>query len=73
MFGWFNEASTALPAGTARAARVAREGVGQDSDRDLPTELGVAGALDLAHAAGPKGGRDLVRAKACARDSGPNG
>ena len=39
-------------AGEARAAlRIGREVPGQDLDRDVPIEPGVAGAIDLAHAA----------------------
>ena len=38
------------------------ERLGQDLDRDVATELRVARAIDLAHAAGPEGGEDLVRA-----------
>ena len=40
---------------------IGREGLGQDLDRDLATELGVAGAIHLAHAASADGGEDLVR------------
>lgn len=44
--------------------RIVRERVGQDFEGDVPSELGVPRAIDLAHAAGPKGGENLVRAKA---------
>ena len=33
-------------------------------DGDVAVEAGVVGAIDLAHATGTDGGRDLVRAKA---------
>jgi hypothetical protein len=39
------------------------ERLGQD-DRDVAILFGVAGAIDPAHAAGPQGGKDLVRAEA---------
>ena len=42
---------------------VAREGVGQDLERDVTIELGVAGAVDLAHSAGADGTEDFVRTK----------
>ena len=45
---------------------VARERVRQDFDRDVAIQLRIAGAIDLAHTPGPKGGKDFVRAKACA-------
>ena len=38
----------------------------QDLDRDVALQLRVARAIHLAHTAGPKGGKDFVRAKACA-------
>jgi hypothetical protein len=37
--------------------------LGQD-DRYVAIQFGVVGAIDLAHAAGPKGGENLVRAEA---------
>ena len=36
----------------------------EDLDRDVAIELRVARPIDLAHAAGPEGGEDLVRAEA---------
>ena len=45
---------------------VAREEIGQDFDRDVAIELRIARAIHLAHAPGPEGGKDFVRAKACA-------
>ena len=41
-----------------------RKGVGEDLDRDLPTKVGIGGAPDLAHAAHPDLGSDLIRAEA---------
>ena len=52
-------------ASEARAAlRIGREVLGQDLDRDVAIEPGVAGAIDLAHAAGaqPSGHRVADRA-----------
>ena len=49
---------------------VAGEGVRQDLDRDVAIQLGIARAIHLAHAAGPHGGEDLVRAEADARGWG---
>ncbi len=58
----------ALEAGQAVAAGpgVAREMGRQDFDGDVAIELGVAGAIDLAHRAGAEGADDFVDAKACA-------
>ena len=54
----------------ARFAREARPALGiggevrrQDLDRDVTPELGVACAIDLAHAAGAERGDDRVRAE----------
>ena len=46
----------------AQPVGVLRDGLGQDLDGDVAAEAGVAGAVDLAHAAGPDGAHDLVRA-----------
>ena len=46
--------------------RIAREKVGQDLNRDLATELRVARAIDLAHAAGPEGGENCIWAESSA-------
>jgi hypothetical protein len=45
------------------AVRVGGYVLGQDLDGDDVIEAGVAGFVDLAHTAGPNGGKDLVRAK----------
>ncbi len=54
-----------------RLAPEAREPLGiagqrlrQDFQRDVAIELGVMGAIHLAHAPGPDGGDDLVRTDA---------
>jgi hypothetical protein len=44
------------------AVRVGREGLGDQFDGDIPTEARIAGAVDLAHPAGPEPADDLVRA-----------
>ncbi len=43
---------------------IGSEQLWQDLDRDVAIELRVTCAVDLAHAAGPQGGEDLVRAEA---------
>ena len=62
MFGWLSAASACA----SRSKRASRSGVGQERRRqdlqsDVPIELGVSGAVDLAHATGADGGDDLVR------------
>ena len=52
---------------------VVGEGVGQDLQRDVAMQLGVAGAIDLAHAAGTDGGLDLIRSESCARSERQGG
>ena len=37
--------------------------LGQDLDSHRAVEAGVAGFVDLAHAASPEGGDDLIRTK----------
>ena len=49
----------ALEAG--QAIGVLGDLVGEDLDRDLAAQAGVAGAVDLPHAAGPEEVDDLVR------------
>ena len=49
-----------------QAVSVMREGVGQDLDRDIPIQLDVASAKDLAHAALADLRGDVVDAKTCA-------
>ena len=53
----------------SRSASLANE-IGQDLDRDLAIELGVAGAIDLAHPAGAERGENLVGAEARAGREG---
>jgi hypothetical protein len=43
------------------------EEIGQDLQRDVPPEPGVAGLVDLSHPAGAKRSDDLVRTEAAAR------
>lgn len=43
------------------ALRIECEEVGKDLDRDVAIELGIAGAIHLAHSAGADGGDDVVR------------
>ena len=47
----------------SEAFRVVREGLGQHFDRDVTVEPGVAGAVDLAHAACAEEREDLIRAE----------
>ena len=47
------------------AIGVGGERVGEDLQRDVATELRVARAIDLAHAAGADRGDDLVGAERC--------
>ena len=51
--GLLHEAGAAMRVGEAIG--------GQDLDRDLAAEAGVAGAVDLAHPAGAEGREHLVR------------
>ena len=53
------DARFTLEAGQAIAIRA--DGVRQHLDRDLSSELGVAGAVNLAHSARPDRREDLVR------------
>jgi hypothetical protein len=43
--------------------RVARDGLGQDLDRDLPLQARVGGSVDLAHPAHAEQGGDLISAE----------
>ena len=54
----------ALKAG--QAVGVGCERRWKDLDGDVTLQLRIARAIHLAHAPGPKGGKDFVRAKACA-------
>jgi hypothetical protein len=49
---------------------ISGEQLRQDFDGDIAIELRVAGAVDLAHAAGPDGSEDLVRAESSAGQEG---
>ncbi len=50
--------------------RVGGDMRGQDLDGDGPLQPGVGGCIDFAHAPGPDGGLDLVRAEAGAAFKG---
>ena len=52
------------------ADRDRREGIGEDLDGDVALQPGVAGAVDLAHAAGADRAGDLVRTQAGAGAQG---
>ena len=43
---------------------ISRDVLRQNFDRDSAVEAGIVGLIDLAHAAGPQGGLDLIRAEA---------
>jgi hypothetical protein len=43
------------------AIRIADDGIGEDLDRDVAIEPGIAGAVHLSHAAFAEGGQDFVR------------
>ena len=49
---------------SGQALGVGADGLGQDLDGDLALEVGVGGAIDLAHSAGAEGGDDFIRAEA---------
>jgi hypothetical protein len=53
-----------------RTLGIARETLGNDFQGYVATELRVAGAIDLAHAAGAERGVNFVRTEACAWDQG---
>ena len=71
MFGWLSAASTC---GFARESRqaigVQGECVRQDLQRDVAIELGVAGAIDLAHSTFADLCEQLVGAEPAARGEG---
>ena len=52
------------------AVRIGAQFGGEDLDGDRAVEAGVAGLVDLTHAARPNGGEDLVRAEAGAGGEG---
>ena len=52
---------------TGQAVGVGGEGVGQDLERHVPVELGVARAVDLPHSAAADLGGDGIRAEGGAR------
>ena len=46
------------------------KGVGNDLQRDVAIQLGIARTIPLAHAAGTEGGKDFIRAESGARGEG---
>ena len=62
MCGWFSAAQQPrLTRESRQPIRIAREGLRQHLDRDVPSELRVARAKHLAHAARPKWADNLER------------
>ena len=59
-----------FPLETHQAIGSGGEEFGQDLQRNIATEPGVACLVDLAHAARAERGEDFVRAKACAGSEG---
>ena len=51
----------------AQAVGLTRHGGGEDLDGHVAPQAGVPGAIDLAHAARPEGGHNLVWPQPCAR------
>ena len=60
-FGWLNQ---------GESIRIVCEGVGQDFQGDFAAQLGVGGLPDLAHAALPEEGGDVVVPEAGADGQG---
>jgi hypothetical protein len=54
-----------LPLEAVQPIRVCGDLLGQDLDRDLAIETGIASAVDLAHTSGSQRSQDLVRAEMC--------
>ena len=67
MPGWEAGKDLGLPREPGEALWVSREGVGEDLQRDLAVELRVGRLPDLAHAAFPEEGGDVVVPEAGAR------
>jgi hypothetical protein len=59
-----------FPLKAGEAIWIRGEGVGQQLQRDVATQLDVPGAVHLAHAAAPEQRLDLVRTEASARLKG---
>ena len=53
-----------------QSVRISRKEVGQHFEGDVTIELGIAGAIHLAHPAGPKGREDFIGAEAGADREG---
>ena len=74
MLGWLRaEAARASCSKRWRRSSFAASSGRQDLDRDLAAEARVPRPVDLAHAAGPEGPEDLVRAEPPARGKGQAG
>ena len=64
MFGWLRApAAPGLLFEAAETLGVTGDVLGQDLDRHLAAEAGVASAVDLTHAPGPEQAEDLVGTK----------
>jgi len=63
VMGWYSRPSTTSPLET-RGQRPADHRRGQHLDRDLPLQVRVGRAIDLAHATDANLGGDFVRAEA---------
>ena len=59
-----------FPLETDQAIGIGGEEFGQDLERNITTEPGVACLVDLAHAARAERREDFVRAKSCAGSEG---
>ena len=63
---WPGGEDLGFPLEAGQAIRIIREGLRQDLQRDVSVELGIAGAIHLAHAAFADLGDDGVRAEGSA-------
>ena len=71
MLGWFSDGERLGFTLEAREPLGVRcERLGQHLDRDVAIRASCRGAIHLAHAAGPKGREDFVRAKSGAESKG---
>ena len=55
----------------SHAFSVVREGIGQDFQRDVAAELGIACAVDFAHPASAKGRENFIRGPNACRTQSP--
>ena len=64
MFGWFSDGQHLRFALEPRETLgILRERVGQDLERDVAVELGIARTIDFAHAACAQEREDFIRAE----------